>query len=730
MKKITRLLFVLLASILSLTGCGEAVQAKGFELKHFDGSDLSSGYDTDLLYKNNTDFWGGDSGVIWVSKEQSEEYGGYFYQYMSGCAGVSSAAAVFTDEETGEQYHANVAISRSPDLNDWEICGTVAGGFGLKTTLTEWVDDYVWAPETIYAECDCEGECDVHWHNKYFMYFSAGTPINDGSIPGATYLNSSSWRDRLNLGIAVSDTPVGPFELVCSKNVYGDELARNLNGEVVTTINPSISIRQVFGLDYEFSAIDMHPFMDDNGDFYLYFVKHITDEFTALTNPDNRQSALGNQIWGVKMKDMISPDYDTLTKVVINGNWTSVTYVGDKNVTYRKDENGKFYDFYEHYSEKTVKYDGEDMGDGVYKIVINYKTPVTQYIKTTDGTNYLAYSDVACTDALIGYLGGSRVYDYNYQVSNLWSDGTPNLIYGDEEGGDGGVVEGPQMITTKDKDGRTVYLLTYSPYGVGSPSYDVRFAYSYNPLTGFMKPKPEEGRSILDWDKNVNDFMTHLGHVQFLNVDDEWWIVHWEGPNPISTNVNIGRIYGLSSMTWTDMPTLDFPVPVANGPSKTLQPLPSVFTGYRNVASKAKVTATNDEGDTVKFLNDGLVVTNWCYEDRCFKANKETTITLEFDEPTVVRGILVYNGYDADYEFEKVGLINFTLAESPSWLDGDARECYIADLALGKYNGNTYPGSAALATFNEIKVSKIQIRIPVAEGKSGVSVSDIYVMGK
>ncbi|MFR6641708.1 MAG: hypothetical protein ACLUSP_10670 [Christensenellales bacterium] len=40
--------------------------------------DIESSYDTGLLYKNNTQLWGGDSGVIWVSKEQDPCTAGIF----------------------------------------------------------------------------------------------------------------------------------------------------------------------------------------------------------------------------------------------------------------------------------------------------------------------------------------------------------------------------------------------------------------------------------------------------------------------------------------------------------------------------------------------------------------------------------------------------------------------------------------------------------------------------
>lgn len=142
------------------------------------------------------------------------------------------------------------------------------------------------------------------------------------------------------------------------------------------------------------------------------------------------------------------------------------------------------------------------------------------------------------------------------------------------------------------------------------------------------------------------------------------------------------------------------------------------------------MTATNDIGNTAKYLNDDLVVTNILYESREFKSNKSTKITLEFATPVSIRGIFIYNSYNNQYAFEKVDVINFTLAEKPTWYQGDLLECNIQNLAMSSHNGKVYPGSAALATFAEMKVSKIEIRISCADGAQGVGVSDIYVMGK
>ena len=131
------------------------MKVEGFELSHYDGSDFSNGYDSDLLYKNTSEFLGGDSGVIWVSEEEDPEYGGYFYQYMSECASVNNGGTpddihgdIATDSSTAA-YTTHIAISRSKDMYDWELCGVLNNGYGLKAGMKAFTEGGIWAPETV-----------------------------------------------------------------------------------------------------------------------------------------------------------------------------------------------------------------------------------------------------------------------------------------------------------------------------------------------------------------------------------------------------------------------------------------------------------------------------------------------------------------------------------------------------------------------------------------------------
>lgn len=312
--------FIITAGVLCLSVClsgcnstGNKLKAEGFSLGHFDGSDLSEGYDTDLLYKNNSELWGGDSGTIWVSKEEGEilkergivdkngeSYGGYFYQYQSSCGGVASYGLVIDEPNLG-RGSVYFVCTRSPDLNDWEICGNVDSGMAMFVGEKEWVQDWTWACEVIHIPFDAKDTSGnvAPYAGKYFMYFSAKTKTWTPELGalGAIYGNvtGSAIGDGMTCGIAVSDSPAGPFRLVSSENVYGeaskaqpvtkDYLGKKYYGVddgvhglgVLTGYNPAVMFEkagEAMGMTDTLTPIDCSPFIDEDGSMYLVFVKH------------------------------------------------------------------------------------------------------------------------------------------------------------------------------------------------------------------------------------------------------------------------------------------------------------------------------------------------------------------------------------------------------------------------------------------------------------------------
>lgn len=674
------------------TACAKAPKAEGFELSHFDGMNIDE-YDSDLLWRNSAEIandGSGDGDVMWVSEEEDPVNGGWFYMYSTKGGGVPSTAdGKNPTKENGEAaYYPYVLTSRSRDMVDWEMCGAVDNCYSLKLGADTWVSSNMYAPECIRNQKD----------GKYYLYYTAASKVNDVELrrKGARYTSDTALNSRFYIGVAVSESPCGPFLPCTSENMYGGADKKNLNGYVLDEINPTILLDEecdeLFytnefkaSVDFEdrdeiFSIIDVSPFFDTNGDLYLYFCRHM-----SAKNPG------GHTVWGVKMKDMVSPDYTTLT-CMMRGTYTSsftgTEMLGNKNASLGK----KFV---------RTEYTG-DPAKGVFD---------------PDKPRHLGRS---------------------WASYSTYEDGTES----DDGQSEYNLVEAPNMIQTKDKDGKTVYVCSYAMGGVDRTSgdYDCKAAYSYHPLEGFIKPNVEDGAYILGVDPSVNDFMSNLGHVSFVEVGEEIWIAHWQRQTPFG-GLDQGRLYALSSCSMQYMENTGIYMPIANGPTTSLQPKTEAATGYKNVAKQAKITAKNGRGDTLKYLNDGMRVTRGEFADREFRAEKKdktTEITLTFDTPVTVRGVLVYNSYSTNNAFKNISLIQFNLAETPLWHTGGETKCYIKNLP---YNaaayvtgmGNLQPGSAVVATFNEIKVNSITIFVQKSDlynDQGELKISEIVVLGK
>ena len=684
LKKIISLSLSLCMLIPIISSC--AKEENGFQLQHFNGMNVDE-YDTSLLWRNTSEVINdgdGDGDVLWVSEEEDPVNGGWFYMYSTYAGNVPSTEDGKTPTpENGEAaYYGHVLTSRSRDMVDWEMCGAVDGCYSLKMPTDSWALQNYYAPECIFDPVS----------KRYFLYFSAASKVNNGDLRelGARYSDSPSMNNRFYIGVAVSDSPCGPFELVSSENMYGDATKRNPNGYVLNHINPTIMVDEecdelfyteefresadFASKDEIFSVIDAHPFFDVNGDLYLYFCRHMSEK-----------SPGGHNVWGVKMKDMVTPDWTTLTclfRGTYSSHFTGTVMLGNPDATLGK----KFV---------RTEYAGSQQVDPAYP----------------------------------RHLGKS------WKSYTTYADGTESTDGQNEYN----LVEAPNMIMTKDKDGKTVYVMSYAPIGVDivSGTYDMKAAYAYSPLGPFIKPNPEEGATILGVDGSVNDFMSNLGHASFVTVGDEIWIAHWQRQTPFG-GLDQGRLYALSGCSFQYIESTGIYMPVGNGPSTALQPLTSVATGYKNVALGATITATNVKGDSVKYLNDGMAVTRGVWSDNEFKADKGTKIKITFDKPTAVRGVLVYNSYSTDNAFKSISLIQFDLAEKPIWHTGNEKGCYISDLpynvdAYQTSKGNLQPGSAAVATFNEIKVNSITVTIKESDlykGNGELRLSEIVVLGK
>lgn len=259
----------LAAAAFSGCGGGETAQENYIEISCGTGENEAGKPYSDLYYRNDPVASGADPGVMWVSEEEDEENGGYYYAYTTAVRQIGNTV-----------YSA--FCYRSKDLSSWEVSGS-ENGYALVSAADDWTAVNFWAPECIY---DSES-------GKYYLYYSAQrSEVARGDTAPATNYS------ELQLAVAVSDRPQGPFSLVRG--------GTDANGEEITN-TPRFDIAKHFNLSKPFAAIDASVFKDDDGSLYLTFAKH------------EDSSGRNRGIWGMKLLDPVTPDYSTLTCLTMAG---------------------------------------------------------------------------------------------------------------------------------------------------------------------------------------------------------------------------------------------------------------------------------------------------------------------------------------------------------------------------------------------------------------------------
>lgn len=113
-----KLLGVGLACILltgSFAGCGTAAES-GIELPCYDQS-ADQNYNPDLFYRNDMTTYSADPSVLWVPEERDSEYGGYFYMFSTGDAGNVKSFGVNRSRNMIDWEYVQTAFL--PDTASW-----------------------------------------------------------------------------------------------------------------------------------------------------------------------------------------------------------------------------------------------------------------------------------------------------------------------------------------------------------------------------------------------------------------------------------------------------------------------------------------------------------------------------------------------------------------------------------------------------------------------------------
>lgn len=271
------------------------------------------------------------------------EYGNKFFMAVTGNGSVTTELST----SYGSKYIA-YRLFRSSTLTDWENAGRL-DGYALNVRSNGWCANNFWAPELIRDPVS----------GRFFLFASAGSRA-DGNSDTEFFPNYGTWNYLYGL-IAMADNPIGPYELITSDEYYRsfaayDEQGNlqvnsnrevlgldgqpittvdengnilNRNGNVVTTMTPPVNVGRYcesitsdptyyYRKDGEkahdtsvWPIIDLHPFIDEAGNAYLYFARHTSD----CTTEDSQFGRL-QYLDGLKMIDFCTPNFGTYTELL------------------------------------------------------------------------------------------------------------------------------------------------------------------------------------------------------------------------------------------------------------------------------------------------------------------------------------------------------------------------------------------------------------------------------
>ena len=255
---------------------------------------LSDGsVDSNLFYRNDKKTNLPDPFIL-----DNTERDGYYYMY-------------------GTEWQ--LSCYRSKNLTDWEYAGATLGSMmkdesGNRTEAGRVVASDVWAPEVVY-------DADT---GLYYMFFSA-TPDPDTGV-------SVSGSAIFQLFVATSKYPYKDFQLVnftdaascgtgnthsINKSAYPQYYAKYVFMEPSWYSNFSRNSGGTVRTEYAnyAGAIDPHPFVDEDGKKYLYWVDDIGP----------------NGICVVEMENWLKPKWSTAKKITYVHYYTMADYQTAKN---------------------------------------------------------------------------------------------------------------------------------------------------------------------------------------------------------------------------------------------------------------------------------------------------------------------------------------------------------------------------------------------------------------
>ena len=586
---------------------------------------------------------------------------------------------VLDDTERSGYYYlygtSDFQVMRSKNLAVWEPVRIV-----LDRAQTEEVKNCLssnnWAPEVIYDD-------DT---KLYYMYFSAspdaGRDSSDTSKKGvATFMQYKSFQ----MYVATSSSPTGPFKVVNFKDETSCG-AGNIH-TYNTTAEKEITQEQAESGQYAYIA-DAASGKYYEASFPQYWAKY------CLFQPDQLSKLIQKNGLGLNGGASIQT-YDAGYYATIDPS-PFVDPVTGKKYLYFKAEGSL----------------GMDWNISVGVEMENWLKPKWETAQYVAVDHFKTVAD---------WKNGE-----NKGVSYEMSDYTCN--------------EGQFMLHHRDESGKDWYYLTFSVNDYAKRDYQVGMAVGDNPLGPFRKLEEYEGGLLLSVNNIDSGTVSGAGHHSFVKVGDQLYIAYHRHRNALEPSADrYTAIDEVKFITVEDKNGEDMVIPYVNGPTDTVQPLPDLYSGYTNVASKATVSCT-DASTEAGCVNDGLLsvykladedFTNYIRESYI---TKTSTFSFDFANETEVRAVMVYNSALVRTMFYNISRMEFVLADGTTRVIENVKFDVEQYCEIGGQNNNTVrdikSGAAALAEFNGIKVKSVKITVEVPEGQDEVGISEIKILGK
>ncbi len=288
-----------------LAGCGGKRLVYHEYLSEADemGDAVIGDYDHNTFYQNDLTTLGADPSAIYVSEGEEK---GYYYMYTT------------SDPIGATGYLAY----RSKNLNDWECVGVAYNPTlyintegGKEVTYTSFATSMYWAPEVIY---DAEMGMYLMFYNASYIFqpyrFFIDVAVSES--PRGPFVQYAKWK--YDNGTEEEKTQWAPV----TDNTAADRAG--LGAGNLKVYQPLLDFSRVpAGTEIDESwqkgdklregelpgymkVIDASPFIDEDGEKYLYFVQDLGDNIHATS-----------AICVIKMNDDWTPDYTQTKKLTV-----------------------------------------------------------------------------------------------------------------------------------------------------------------------------------------------------------------------------------------------------------------------------------------------------------------------------------------------------------------------------------------------------------------------------